>query len=122
MTTPITGITSVTPELASLLTVLTTIVRRKMGTTDDGTTASQVEMKGTTYLTTGTLKRSNNMTQIGMVTPIESNTNLVLLQLNSQGPCVQVGEETVMGVTTSGYDGYHTVTPCQLRGTSVYSQ
>ena len=49
MTTPITGITSVTPELASLFeAVLTTIVRRKMGTTDDGTSiTSQVEMKGT---------------------------------------------------------------------------
>ena len=128
MTTPITGITSVTPELASLFeAVLTTIVRRKMGTTDDGTSiASQVEMKGTTYLTTGTLKRSNNMTghEIGMVTPIESITRAgTTATLNSQGAHgVQVGEEIqVMGVTTSGYDGYHTVTAVPTEGSLQFT-
>ena len=128
MTTPITGITTVTPELASLFeAVLTTIVRRKMGTTDDGTSiASQVEMKGTTYLTTGTLKRSNNMTghEIGMVTPIESITRAgTTATLNSQGAHgVQVGEEIqVMGVTTSGYDGYHTVTAVPTEGSLQFT-
>ena len=128
MTTPITGITTVTPELASLFeAVLTTIVRRKMGTTDDGTSiASQVEMKGTTYLTTGTLKRSNNMTghEIGLVTPIESITRAgTTATLNSQGAHgVQVGEEIqVMGVTTSGYDGYHTVTAVPTEGSLQFT-
>ena len=128
MTTPITGITSVTPELASLFeAVLTTVFRRKMGTTDDGTSiASQVEMKGTTYLTTGTLKRSNNMTghEIGMVTPIESITRAgTTATLNSQGAHgVQVGEEIqVMGVTTSGYDGYHTVTAVPTEGSLQFT-
>ena len=80
MTTPITGITSVTPELASLFeAVLTTIVRRKMGTTDDGTSiASQLEMKGTTYLNTGTLKRSNNMTGMSLDWLLLSSLLLVL--------------------------------------------
>ena len=128
MTTPITGITSVTPELASLFeAVLTTVFRRKMGTTDDGTSiASQVEMKGTTYLTTGTLKRSNNMTghEIGMVTPIESITRAgTTATLNSDGAHgVQVGEEIqVMGVTTSGYDGYHTVTAVPTEGSLQFT-
>ena len=128
MTTPITGITSVTPELASLFeAVLTTVFRRKMGTTDDGTSiASQVEMKGTTYLTTGTLKRSNNMTghEIGMVTAIESLTSSgTTATLNSQGAHgVQVGEEIqVMGVTTSGYDGYHTVTAVPTEGSLQFT-
>ena len=128
MTTPITGITSVTPELASLFeAVLTTVFRRKMGTTDDGTSiASQVEMKGTTYLTTGTLKRSNNMTghEIGLVTSIESITRSgTTATLNSQGAHgVQVGEEIqVMGVTTSGYDGYHTVTAVPTEGSLQFT-
>ena len=128
MTTPITGITSVTPELASLFeAVLTTVFRRKMGTTDDGTSiASQVEMKGTTYLTTGTLKRSNNMTghEIGMVTSIESITRAgTTATLNSDGAHgVQVGEEIqVMGVTTSGYDGYHTVTAVPTEGSLQFT-
>ena len=128
MTTPITGITSVTPALASLFeAVLTTIVRRKMGTTDDGTSiASQVEMKGTTYLTTGTLKRSNNMTghEVGLVTAIESLTSSgTTATLNSQGAHgVQVGEEIqVMGVTTSGYDGYHTVTAVPTEGSLQFT-
>ena len=128
MTTPITGITSVTPELASLFeAVLTTVFRRKMGTTDDGTSiASQVEMKGTTYLTTGTLKRSNNMTghEIVMVTPIESITRAgTTATLNSDGAHgVQVGEEIqVMGVTTSGYDGYHTVTAVPTEGSLQFT-
>ena len=128
MTTPITGITSVTPELASLFeAVLTTVFRRKMGTTDDGTSiASQVEMKGTTYLTTGTIKRSNNMTghEVGMVTPIESITRAgTTATLNSDGAHgVQVGEEIqVMGVTTSGYDGYHTVTAVPTEGSLQFT-
>ena len=128
MTTPITGITSVTPELASLFeAVLTTVFRRKMGTTDDGTSiASQVEMKGTTYLTTGTLKRSNNMTghEVGLVTAIESLTSSgTTATLNSQGAHgVQVGEEIqVMGVTTSGYDGYHTVTAVPTEGSLQFT-
>ena len=128
MTTPITGITSVTPELASLFeAVLTTVFRRKMGTDSDGTSiASQVEMKGTTYLTTGTLKRSNNMTghEIGMVTSIESITRAgTTATLNSDGAHgVQVGEEIqVMGVTTSGYDGYHTVTAVPTEGSLQFT-
>jgi len=128
MTTPITGITSVTPELASLFeAVLTTIVRRKMGTDSDGTSiASQVEMKGTTYLTTGTIKRSNNMSghEIGLVTAIESLTSSgTTATLNSQGAHgVQVGEEIqVMGVTTSGYDGYHTVTAVPTEGSLQFT-
>ena len=128
MTTPITGITSVTPELASLFeAVLTTIVRRKMGTTDDGTSiASQLEMKGTTYLNTGTLKRSNNMTghEFGLVTAIESLTSSgTTATLNTEGAHgVQVGEEIqVMGVTTSGYDGYHTVTAVPTEGSLQFT-
>ena len=128
MTTPITGITSVTPELASLFeAVLTTVFRRKMGTTDDGTSiASQVEMKGTSYLGTGTLKRSNNMTghEVGLVTAIESLTSSgTTATLNSQGAHgVQVGEEIqVMGVTTSGYDGYHTVTAVPTEGSLQFT-
>ena len=128
MTTPITGITSVTPELASLFeAVLTTVFRRKMGTTDDGTSiASQVEMKGTTYLTTGTLKRSNNMTghEVGLVTAIESLTSSgTTATLNTEGAHgVQVGEEIqVMGVTTSGYDGYHTVTAVPTEGSLQFT-
>ena len=128
MTTPITGITSVTPELASLFeAVLTTVFRRKMGTDSDGTSiASQVEMKGTTYLTTGTLKRSNNMTghEVGLVTSIESITRAgTTATLNSDGAHgVQVGEEIqVMGVTTSGYDGYHTVTAVPTEGSLQFT-
>lgn len=128
MTTPITGITSVTPELASLFeAVLTTIVRRKMGTTDDGTSiASQVEMKGTSYLGTGTIKRSNNMSghEIGLVTAIESLTSSgTTATLNTEGAHgVQVGEEIqVMGVTTSGYDGYHTVTAVPTEGSLQFT-
>tara|TARA_B100000902_G_scaffold310537_1_gene300194 strand:- start:53 stop:1465 length:1413 start_codon:yes stop_codon:yes gene_type:complete len=128
MTTPITGITSVTPELASLFeAVITTIVRRKMGTTDDGTSiASQVEMKGTSYIGTGTLKRSNNMSghEFGLVTPIESITRTgTTATLNSNGAHgVQVNEEIqVMGVTTSGYDGYYTVTAVPTSGSLQFT-
>ena len=128
MTTPITGITSVTPELASLFeAVLTTIVRRKMGTDSDGTSiASQVEMKGTSYLGTGTIKRSNNMSghEIGLVTAIESLTSSgTTATLNTEGAHgVQVGEEIqVMGVTTSGYDGYHTVTAVPTEGSLQFT-
>ena len=128
MTTPITGITSVTPELASLFeAVLTTVFRRKMGTTDDGTSiASQVEMKGTSYLGTGTLKRSNNMTghEVGLVTAIESLTSSgTTATLNTEGAHgVQVGEEIqVMGVSTSGYDGYHTVTAVPTEGSLQFT-
>lgn len=128
MTTPITGITSVTPELASLFeAVITTIVRRKMGTTDDSTSiASQLEMKGTSYLGTGTLKRSNNMSghDFGLVTPIESITRTgTTATLNSNGAHgVQVNEEIqVMGVTTSGYDGYYTVTAIPTVGSLQFT-
>ena len=128
MTTPITGITSVTPELASLFeAVITTIVRRKMGTDSDGTSiASQVEMKGTSYIGTGTLKRSNNMSghEFGLVTSIESITRTgTTATLNSNGAHgVQVNEEIqVMGVTTSGYDGYYTVTAVPTSGSLQFT-
>jgi len=128
MTTPITGITSATPTLASLFeALLTTIVRRKMGTDSDGTSiASQVEMKGTSYIGTGTLKRSNNMSghEFGLITAIESITrSSTTATLNSTGAHgVQVGEEIqVMGVTTSGWDGYYTVTAVPTEGSLQFT-
>ena len=69
MTVPVSGITTATPELASLFeAVLTTVFGRRLGTADDGTTLlGETEMKGTTDHGTGTLKRGNH---VGHKTPL----------------------------------------------------
>ena len=60
--TPVTGITSETPTLASLFeATILTVVGRRLGTDSDGTTIlGQTEMKGTTDHGTGTLKRGSS--------------------------------------------------------------
>ena len=119
MTTPITGITSVTPELASLFeAVLTTIVRRKLGTFDDGTSlASETQIRGTTDNNNGgtTLKRGGDFSghEVGLVVGItEATASGTTVTLKTDGEHgIQVNEEVqISGITTAGYDGYYTIT------------
>ena len=118
MTTPITGITSVTPELASLFeAVLTTIVRRKLGTFDDGTSlASETQIRGTTDNNNGgtTLKRGGDFSghEVGLVVGItEATASGTTVTLKTDGEHgIQVNEEIQLsGITTVGYDGNYTV-------------
>ena len=118
MTTPITGITSVTPELASLFeAVLTTIVRRKIGTFDDGTSlASETQIRGTTDNNNGgtTLKRGGDFSghEVGLVVGItEATASGTTVTLKTDGEHgIQVNEEIQLsGITTVGYDGNYTV-------------
>jgi len=118
MTTPITGITSVTPELASLFeAVLTTIVRRKLGTFDDGTSlASETQIRGTTDTINGgtTLKRGGDFSghEVGLIVGItEATASGTTVTLKTDGEHgIQVNEEIQLsGITTVGYDGNYTV-------------
>ena len=111
MTVPVSGITTGTPELASLFeAVLTTIFGRRLGTADDGTTLlGQIEMKGTTDHGTSTLKRGYH---VGHKTPLtidlESITRIgTTATVETKGTHgVEVGELVqITGVTTAGYNG-----------------
>ena len=127
MTVPVSGITTGTPELASLFeAVLTTIFGRRLGTADDGTTLlGQTEMKGTTDHGTGTLKRGSH---VGHKTPltidIDSVTSIgTIATVETKGPHgIEVGELVqITGVDTAGYNGtYETISgQLTLTGTTT---
>jgi hypothetical protein len=127
MTVPVSGITTGTPELASLFeAVLTTVFGRRLGTADAGTAPEmhtdsptpytygttllgETEMKGTTDHGTGTLKRGSHY---GHKTPltidIESISRIgTIATVETKGTHgVEVGELVQLtGVTTAGYNG-----------------
>jgi len=116
LTVPVSGITTGTPELASLFeAVITTVFGRRLGTADDGTTLlGSIEMKGTTDHGTSTLKRGYH---VGHKTPltidIDSVTRIgTIATVETKGPHgVEVGELVqITGVTTAGYNGtYETI-------------
>ena len=107
MTVPVSGITTGTPELASLFeAVLTTVIGRRLGTADDGTTLlGEIEMKGTTDHGTGTLKRGYH---IGHKTPLSSTVESITrtsttATVETTGPHgVETGEQ-VENPFRSGY-------------------
>jgi hypothetical protein len=127
MTVPVSGITTGTPELASLFeAVLTTVFGRRLGTADDGTTLlGQTEIKGTTDHVAGTLKRGSHY---GHKTPltidIESITRIgTIATIETVGTHgIEVGELVQLtGVTTAGYNGtYETISgQLTLTGTTT---
>jgi len=127
MTVPVSGITTGTPELASLFeAVLTTVFGRRLGTADDGTTLlGETEIKGTTDHVAGTLKRGYH---VGHKTPltidIDSVTRIgTIATVETKGPHgVEVGELVQLtGVTTAGYNGtYETISgQLTLTGTTT---
>jgi hypothetical protein len=127
MTVPVSGITTATPELASLFeAVLTTVFGRRLGTADDGTTLlGETEMKGTTDHGTGTLKRGSHVGhKTPLTTSIESisriGTIATIETVGSHG--IEVGELVQLtGVTTAGYNGtYETISgQISFTGTTV---
>ena len=136
MTVPVSGITTATPELASLFeAVLTTVFGRRLGTADAGTAnlmhlvsqtdpptnytygttlLGQTEIKGTTDHQAGTLKRGSHY---GHKTPltidIESISRIgTIATVETKGTHgAEVGELVQLtGVTTAGYNGtYETI-------------
>jgi hypothetical protein len=143
LTVPVSGVTTATPELASLFeAVLTTVFGRRLGTADAGTAQEmhtdsitsytygttllgQIEMKGTTDHGTGTLKRGNH---VGHKTPltidIDSVTSIgTIATVETNGPHgIEVGELVqITGVTTAGYNGtYETISgQLTLTGTTT---
>jgi len=127
LTTPVTGITSETPTLASLFeAVLVTVVGRRLGTADDGTTLlGETEIKGTTDQGTGTLKRgSNTGHKFGLVTTISaitaSGTTVTVVTDSPHG--IEVGELIqITGIGTAGYNGTFNVTGVTNQATFTYT-
>tara|TARA_Y100001938_G_C8096406_1_gene438448 strand:- start:1316 stop:4777 length:3462 start_codon:yes stop_codon:yes gene_type:complete len=127
LTTPVTGITSETPTLASLFeAVLVTVVGRRLGTADDGTTLlGETEIKGTTDHGTGTLKRgSNTGHKFGLVTTISaitaSGTTVTVVTDSPHG--IEVGELIqITGIGTAGYNGTFNVTAVTNQATFTYT-
>ena len=125
--TPVTGITSETPTLASLFeAVLVTVVGRRLGTADDGTTLlGETEIKGTTDRGTGTLKRgSNTGHKFGLVTTISaitaSGTTVTVVTDSPHG--IEVGELIqITGIGTAGYNGTFNVTGVTNQATFTYT-
>ena len=128
---PVSGITTATPELASLFeAVLTTVFGRRLGTADAGsanlmhldsqtdpptnytygtTLLGETEMKGTTDHGVGTLKRGSHYGhKTPLTTSIESitliGTTATVETAGSHG--IEVGELVqITGVDTDGYNG-----------------
>ncbi len=115
MTTPVTGITTETPTLASLFeAVITTVIGRRLGTSSDGTTLlGSTEIKGTTDHVAGTLKRGSHLGhEPQLFSTIESITRSgTTATVETTGPHgAEVGEQVeISGVTTTGYDGVYEV-------------
>jgi len=111
LTVPVSGITTATPELATLFeAVLTTVFGRRLGTADDGTTLlGETEMKGTTDHDAGTLKRGSHYGhKTPLTTSIESITKIgTIATVETAGSHgIEVGELVqITGVTTAGYNG-----------------
>ena len=147
LTVPVSGITTATPELASLFeAVLTTVIGRRLGTADAGsanlmhldsqtdpptnytygtTLLGETEMKGTTDHVAGTLKRGSH---VGHKTPltidIDSVTRIgTVATVETKGNHgIEVGELVqITGVTTAGYNGtYETISgQLTLTGTTT---
>ena len=98
LTTPVTGITSETPTLASLFeATLFTIVGRRLGTQSDGTTLQT---------------NANLGHKIGLISTISaiSATSNTVTVITDTPHGIEAGELVqISGVETSGYDGVHTV-------------
>jgi len=115
LTVPVSGITTATPELASLFeAVLTAVIGMRLGTDSDGTTLlGQTEMKGTTDHGTGTLKRgSHRAHQTPLTSTVESITrSSTTATVETTGPHgVEAGEQVeISGVDTDGYNGVYEV-------------
>lgn len=115
MTTPITGVTTETPTLASLFeAVITTVIGRRLGTLSDGTTLlGSTEIKGTTDHVAGTLKRGSHLGhEPQLFSTVESITRSgTTATVETTGPHgVEAGEQVeISGVTTTGYDGVYEV-------------
>ena len=115
MTVPVSGITTATPELASLFeAVLTAVIGRRLGTDSDGTTLlGQTEIKGTTDHEAGTLKRGYHRAhQTPLTSTVESITrSSTTATVETTGPHgVEVGEQVqISGVDTDGYNGVYEV-------------
>ena len=116
MTVPVSGITTATPELASLFeAVLTAVIGRRLGTDSDGTTLlGQTEIKGTTdHEFGGTLKRGYHRAhQTPLTSTVESITrSSTTATVETTGPHgVEAGEQVeISGISTAGYDGVYEV-------------
>lgn len=115
MTTPITGVTTETPTLASLFeAVITTVIGRRLGTLSDGTTLlGSTEIKGTTDHVAGTLKRGSHLGhEPQLFSTVESITRSgTTATVETTGPHgAEAGEQVeISGVTTTGYDGIYEV-------------
>jgi len=115
MTTPITGVTTETPTLASLFeAVITTVIGRRLGTLSDGTTLlGSTEIKGTTDHVAGTLKRGSHLGhEPQLFSTVESITRSgTTATVETTGPHgAEAGEQVeISGVTTTGYDGVYEV-------------
>ena len=86
MVIPVTGISTFTPELASLIeAALTTVVRRKLGTKTDGST----------------LRANSHLGhELGLISDIETITR----------------DETTVTVETTGPHGFHVADTVEIRG------
>ena len=109
-------VSTVTPELASIFeAALTTVIGRRLGTADDGTTIlGQVEIKATTDHGSVTLKRGSHLGhKLQLTTDIESITrSSTVATVTTPGPHgIEVGELVqISGVTSDGYNGTVEVT------------
>tara|TARA_Y100000310_G_scaffold172690_1_gene172812 strand:+ start:3259 stop:6687 length:3429 start_codon:yes stop_codon:yes gene_type:complete len=98
ITTPVTGISSETPELASLFeAVLHTIVGRRLGTSDDGTSIRSDSLAG-----------HKMGIRVGIKGITRSSTTATVTTIDPHG--IENGDFVqVSGVTTAGYDGAYEV-------------